>query len=162
VDQTVRVRKPIKLSLRFAVFERDRFRCHYCGRSTNDGAVLHVDHITPWSKGGSDDLANLLAACSDCNRGKSDTVVWAKRRPTPVEPDDFPVGSYCSTPLFVAATGQLLGLSSYQAAHRSASRFAPKERMPPLRARDARLSDTVDDELLRIIVSRVDAILFPA
>jgi hypothetical protein len=33
--------------------------------------VLEVDHIEPVSKGGSDEYANLITSCFDCNRGKS-------------------------------------------------------------------------------------------
>src|SRR5438477_10131934 len=38
--------------LRWRVLERDGNRCRLCGRSPNDGARLHVDHIVPWSVGG--------------------------------------------------------------------------------------------------------------
>jgi len=56
--------------LRFEVFKRDKFTCQYCGRSSPD-VVLHVDHIEPVSKGGEDDLLNLVTSCQDCNLGKS-------------------------------------------------------------------------------------------
>jgi len=55
---------------RFEVFKRDRFVCAYCGRTPPD-ALLHVDHITPVALGGTDDMANLITACSTCNLGKS-------------------------------------------------------------------------------------------
>jgi len=32
---------------------------------------LHVDHVVPVAESGSDDPTNLVAACSDCNLGKS-------------------------------------------------------------------------------------------
>jgi len=32
---------------------------------------LEVDHVVPVSKGGKNDMANLITACFDCNRGKS-------------------------------------------------------------------------------------------
>lgn len=63
-------RKAISKRLRFAVFKRDGFRCRYCGR-TPEVSVLHVDHVVPVSKGGTNDPANLVAACSSCNGGKS-------------------------------------------------------------------------------------------
>ena len=34
--------------------------------------ILEVDHITPVSKGGTDDIMNLVTSCRDCNRGKRD------------------------------------------------------------------------------------------
>lgn len=63
-------RKAIPKSLRFEVFKRDSFTCQYCGRSAPD-VLLEVDHIIPVSKGGTDDLLNLVTSCRDCNRGKS-------------------------------------------------------------------------------------------
>src|SRR5205823_6933154 len=65
------MRKPISKSLRFEVFKRDSFTCQYCGRKAPD-VLLDVDHIEALSKGGTDDLLNLIASCKDCNSGKSD------------------------------------------------------------------------------------------
>jgi hypothetical protein len=61
----------IRKSVRFAVFDRDNFTCRYCGKSTDDGIILEADHVIPKSKGGSDEIENLVASCLDCNRGKS-------------------------------------------------------------------------------------------
>lgn len=58
-------------SLRFEILKRDSFRCFYCGRSAPDGAELHVDHVVPRAAGGTDDPANLVTACADCNLGKN-------------------------------------------------------------------------------------------
>lgn len=55
--------------VRFEVFKRDSFKCQYCGRSAPE-VVLHVDHIRPVSKGGTNDIFNLITSCSDCNNGK--------------------------------------------------------------------------------------------
>ncbi|MCI0709768.1 MAG: tetratricopeptide repeat protein [Chloroflexi bacterium] len=64
----------ISKSLRFDVFQRDNHTCQYCGRTTPD-VVLEVDHLIPVSKGGTDDFANLVTSCFDCNRGKSDKII---------------------------------------------------------------------------------------
>lgn len=56
--------------LRFEILRRDNHACRYCGGSAPD-VVLQVDHVTPVALGGSDDPANLVAACKDCNTGKS-------------------------------------------------------------------------------------------
>lgn len=63
-------RKSISKRLRFAVLERDGFRCRYCGADPADGAKLHIDHRLPVSKGGQNDFDNLVTACADCNLGK--------------------------------------------------------------------------------------------
>lgn len=60
--------------IRFEVFKRDKFTCQYCGRSAPD-VVLHADHIMPVSKGGDDDITNLVTSCQDCNLGKSNRLL---------------------------------------------------------------------------------------
>lgn len=62
---------------RFEIFKRDAFICQYCGNRPPD-VVLEVDHIDPRSKGGSDDQINLITACWDCNRGKSNKELGIK------------------------------------------------------------------------------------
>lgn len=59
----------MKKSLRFSIFERDRFICKYCGRDSSSVA-LEVDHVIPRCEGGTDDPDNLVTSCFDCNRGK--------------------------------------------------------------------------------------------
>jgi 5-methylcytosine-specific restriction endonuclease McrA len=66
----------IKLGLRYKVLTRDKFKCVLCGSSpaTNPTCCLHVDHITPWSKGGKTVLQNLRSLCDRCNLGKGDQI----------------------------------------------------------------------------------------
>lgn len=84
---------PLRQRERLAVFERDGYRCRYCGvryvdkitgqpvaRRRNDApiwmdrrrwiALLHVDHVIPRCNGGTDDIANLVTACQECNLEK--------------------------------------------------------------------------------------------
>lgn len=62
-------------SLRYDVMQRDGFRCVLCGATTKeDGVKLHVDHITPISKGGRTELSNLRTLCERCNLGKRDKI----------------------------------------------------------------------------------------
>lgn len=58
--------------LRFEVLRRDNHQCRYCGATAPD-ATLTVDHVVPEALGGSDDPSNLVAACAECNAGKSAT-----------------------------------------------------------------------------------------
>lgn len=63
-------REPIPKTIRFEVFKRDKFTCQYCGASAPD-VILEIDHIQPVSKGGTNELLNLVTSCRNCNRGKS-------------------------------------------------------------------------------------------
>jgi hypothetical protein len=70
------VRKIIGKRVRFRVLSRSGFRCVYCGAKAADKPI-EVDHVVPVSKGGSDHESNLVAACFDCNSGKSDNLIDA-------------------------------------------------------------------------------------
>lgn len=63
------MRKPIKQSKRFAVFNRDNHTCQYCGKKA-PGVALEIDHKVPVSRGGDNSMDNLITSCFDCNRGK--------------------------------------------------------------------------------------------
>lgn len=63
-------RRGLSAKKRFRILNRDGFTCRYCGQAA-PYVVLHVDHITPVCNGGDDDDDNLVAACEDCNAGKS-------------------------------------------------------------------------------------------
>lgn len=67
-------RKKIPNSVRFEVFKRDSFKCQYCGRCAPE-IVLELEHIEPHSRGGSDEVLNLLTSCRECNSGKSDRLL---------------------------------------------------------------------------------------
>jgi len=58
-----------RADLMLALIERDGYQCKSCG-SQDD---LSIDHITPLSKGGSDDLDNLQLLCRSCNSSKGDS-----------------------------------------------------------------------------------------
>lgn len=55
---------------RSALFTAWDNKCAYCGATAE-----HIDHLYPKSKGGKDELCNLIPACSRCNLGKSDLVI---------------------------------------------------------------------------------------
>ena len=58
--------------LRYEILKRDNNTCRYCGGRAPD-VVLTIDHVVPIALGGSDEPGNLVAACKDCNAGKSST-----------------------------------------------------------------------------------------
>ena len=51
------------------LFGKQRGNCAFCRRFLEYG-LFEVDHITPRSKGGGNELANLQLLCSECNRKK--------------------------------------------------------------------------------------------
>jgi 5-methylcytosine-specific restriction endonuclease McrA len=62
---------------RFVIFNRDGFRCAYCGHSSfGNGAELHCDHIVPRSRGGANTAANLITACTRCNLEKHRSTLF--------------------------------------------------------------------------------------
>lgn len=56
--------------LRYEILRRDNNTCQYCGQAAPD-VKLTVDHVVPIALGGGDEPSNLVAACADCNAGKS-------------------------------------------------------------------------------------------
>jgi hypothetical protein len=59
--------------LRYEVLRRDNFTCRYCGAKAPDVKIT-VDHVMPDVLEGPTKASNLVAACSDCNSGKSSTI----------------------------------------------------------------------------------------
>jgi hypothetical protein len=64
-SRLIRWEAPNWRDARAAVLERDSHTCRYCGRSADQ-----VDHVFPKSRGGTDHLFNLVAACRSCNLAK--------------------------------------------------------------------------------------------
>ena len=52
---------------RIEAYERQKGICPDCGNHFEIGE-MHVDHITPWSKGGHTTADNCQMLCADCNR----------------------------------------------------------------------------------------------
>ena len=49
--------------------------CGICGQPMSLEEEIHVDHIIPKSRGGTDNINNLQAAHSLCNLKKSDQII---------------------------------------------------------------------------------------
>ena len=62
-------RNPLSERFRFAVMQRDHFRCRYCGRSS-ETTILEIDHLRSVADQGTNDAQNLVTACQSCNRSK--------------------------------------------------------------------------------------------
>jgi hypothetical protein len=63
--------RAISKRTRVLLLQRDGYRCRFCGTTAAE-ARLHVDHVMPRTRGGTDTLDNLATLCEDCNTGKSD------------------------------------------------------------------------------------------
>ncbi len=59
--------------MRFAIYERDGWRCRKCGRRRDD---LEVDHIIPIAKGGKSTFDNLQTLCHRCNVKKGANIEY--------------------------------------------------------------------------------------
>lgn len=57
-----------------ALFERDDWRCLYCGKDF-PRRELTRDHIVPTSRGGRDVWKNVVAACRRCNQHKGNRLL---------------------------------------------------------------------------------------
>jgi 5-methylcytosine-specific restriction endonuclease McrA len=60
--------------LRMRVIKRDGKTCAYCNKKLTRSQIS-VDHITPVSKGGTNDLSNLAISCRECNSSKSGKMI---------------------------------------------------------------------------------------
>lgn len=73
----------ISETVRLQVRQRADFACEFCGVTETDvGGQLTIDHFRPQSKGGADDVENLLYCCQRCNQYKVD--YWPARSDEPV------------------------------------------------------------------------------
>lgn len=72
-------RQVIPRPIRTKVYERDGHACVYCGRGEGEHAPteaasdgeLSVDHVIPVTRGGSNEISNLVTACVPCNNFKN-------------------------------------------------------------------------------------------
>jgi len=70
--------RPVK---RLAIYIRDGMACCYCGLGVEDGVKLTLDHLRPYSSGGSNVETNLVTCCHICNssRGKRSWKTFAAK-----------------------------------------------------------------------------------
>ena len=65
-------RTPPSPAERQGIYERDGFKCGYCGIDmSKDSRKRCLDHIIPYSKGGTNDHENLVTSCKHCNAVKA-------------------------------------------------------------------------------------------
>jgi len=59
------------------VKSRDNYKCQICEEIFSEGK-LEVDHIFPYSLGGSNQITNLIALCKPCNSDKNNRLEYYK------------------------------------------------------------------------------------
>lgn len=74
LERRRKINKSRRLKLRVQVFSRDKYTCKICGRKPPEVA-LQVDHKYPKSKGGLDKMYNYQTLCTECNIGKTDSIL---------------------------------------------------------------------------------------
>ncbi len=101
----------VSAEIRAAVTDAFNGQCGYCGVSeTSVGGPLEIDHFHPLAAGGSDEIDNLVYACTACNRFKGDyaagpDVVESLRLLRPQQDD-------LSAHLAETIQGRLVGLTA--------------------------------------------------
>lgn len=70
-DQRRRVRR--SLYRRQVMRGATHIHCHYCGTRLTPMTAT-VDHVIPRSKGGTNELSNLVLACRKCNQAKGNKM----------------------------------------------------------------------------------------
>lgn len=79
-SQRMRIEGPLWRQIRKTVIRRDGRCCRWCGIKCHK---IHIDHIVPLTKGGSNHVRNLTVSCSFCNISKGNRL-WHEWR--------FPLG----------------------------------------------------------------------
>ena len=58
-----------------AILDEFNYCCAYCLRHESVAGKMSIDHMTPLTRGGSNDPDNLVPACRSCNSSKHDKTV---------------------------------------------------------------------------------------
>lgn len=74
-----------------ALVRRDGWRCAYCPAEL-DVTTVTIDHVIPRSRGGTNDLGNLVLACWPCNKSKGNAI--PQGAPPPPAPLRAPVALF--------------------------------------------------------------------
>lgn len=67
--------KWIRREKRLAIYLRDGMACVWCRAAVEEGVQLSLDHLVPFSQGGSNDEANLVTCCKICNSSRGTRTV---------------------------------------------------------------------------------------
>lgn len=84
-------RQAMSTELRAHVWMMTFGKCYYCGNVTNPWLTFTVDHVYPVSRGGGNDIRNLVPCCKFCNSAKGTKLLdeWSPPRPFWFLSDDY-------------------------------------------------------------------------
>lgn len=68
--QRIRGGGPMPVPYLSAVRRAQRDRCFYCEQPLRAGRATHIEHLTPISRGGTNEWDNLVYSCQPCNNSK--------------------------------------------------------------------------------------------
>jgi len=88
-DYSLLEQEPVPETVRYKVLKDAGGRCELCGASSKN-TPLHVDHILPRSKLGSNSPHNLQALCARCNLAKGNRDNTDFRNESPDQVEDCP------------------------------------------------------------------------
>jgi len=76
------MRRKLSARLCLRVLREGRYRCAECGASpsTEEGIVLHIDHLLPVCEGGTNCRENLRVLCSVCNETRGSKLAGRRWR----------------------------------------------------------------------------------
>ena len=69
IDRDCIISNKVNTTMRNYIFNRDGWKCVYCG---SEQQPFEADHVLPISRGGLTTEENLVCACLPCNRSKKD------------------------------------------------------------------------------------------
>jgi 5-methylcytosine-specific restriction endonuclease McrA len=99
-----REKKDVKFS-RVNVYQRDEYRCQYCGHRPTP-KELNYDHVLPRARGGRTEWTNIATSCVECNRRKGNRTpaqAGMPLRSVPRRPKSLPMTSLVALPREVPA-----------------------------------------------------------
>lgn len=87
------LRGNLSREMRAHVWNMSWGHCFYCGTNyLNPFDNLVIEHVVPLARGGTNEIENLVPACSNCNFEKGLLLLneWRVARPYGEDPDDYP------------------------------------------------------------------------
>lgn len=63
----------VRTARRRLIIERDDWTCYLCSKKLTYSEI-HIDHLVPYSRGGSSDSSNLSVACAFCNISRGNRI----------------------------------------------------------------------------------------